>query len=102
MKITSTILTKMAEAESDNASYFLEYNIKDGILERVQATVYRKSTSEQRVAIGSIYYDRGSVTVNMPFSAEMALYVADFHTYVEDIIGEVATELQTIETTENK
>ena len=77
MKVTSTIITKVAEATTENGSYNLEYSITDGILERVQTTAFKPSTNEQRIAVGSIYYDRGSVTINMPFSSDMSKYVAD-------------------------
>ena len=39
MKVTNTIITKMAEATSESGKYNLEYNITDGVLERVQITV---------------------------------------------------------------
>lgn len=91
MKVTSTIITKVAETTSKNGSYNLEYSITNGILERVQTTVFKPSASEQRVVVGSIYYDRGNVTVNMPFSADMAKYVADAASQIESILSEVAT-----------
>ena len=91
MKVTSTIITKVAEATSENGSYNLEYSITDGVLERVQTTVFKPSTTEQRIAVGSIYYDRGSVTINMPFDPDMAKYVADATTQIESILSEVAT-----------
>ena len=91
MKVTSTIITKVAEATTSNGSYNLEYSITDGVLERVQTTAFKPSTNEHRIAIGSIYYDRGSVTINMPFNSDMAKYVADATTQIESILSEVAT-----------
>lgn len=91
MNVTSTIITKVAEATSENGSYNLEYNIIDGVLDRVQTTVFKPSTTDQRIAVGSIYYDRGSVTINMPFSNEMAKYVADATSQIETILSEVTT-----------
>ncbi len=103
MKVTSTIITKVAESKTDNGSYHLEYNITDGVLEQVQTTVYKPSESEeQRVAVGSIFYDRGSVTVNMPFSNDIAKYVADFVALTEMILSEVATVAAAVAGTENK
>lgn len=93
MKVTSTIITKVAEATSDNGSYNLEYNIADGVLERVQTTVFKTTEgSSQRVAVGNVYYDRGSVTVNMPFGSDMAKYISDVVGYIETILSEVAAE----------
>lgn len=63
----------------------------DGVLERVQTTAFKPSTNEQRIAVGSIYYDRGSVTINMPFSSDMSKYVADATRQIESILSEVAT-----------
>ena len=97
MKVTSTIITKVAEATSENGSYNLEYSIMDGVLERVQTTVFKPTTTEQRVAVGSIYYDRGSVTINMPFNPDMAKYVADATTQIESILSEVATIAAAVE-----
>lgn len=91
MKVTSTIITKVAESTTENGSYNLEYSITDGILERVQTTAFKPSTNEQRIAVGSIYYDRGSVTINMPFSSDMSKYVADATRQIESILSEVAT-----------
>ena len=91
MKVTSTIITKVAETTTENGSYNLEYSITDGILERVQTTAFKPSTNEQRIAVGSIYYDRGSVTINMPFSSDMSKYVADATRQIESILSEVAT-----------
>ena len=91
MKVTSTIITKVAEATTENGSYNLEYSITDGILERVQTTAFKPSTNEQRIAVGSIYYDRGSITINMPFSSDMSKYVADATRQIESILSEVET-----------
>lgn len=97
MKITNTILTKMAEVQSEHAAYTLEYNITNGLLERIQATMYRlRDTEERDAVIGSIYYDRGSVTVNMPFCKEMPRYVADFCGYVDNILGETVKDVQVL------
>ncbi len=103
MKVTSTIITKVAESTTENGSYHLEYHIADGVLEQVQTTVYKPSESEsQRVAVGSIFYDRGSVTVNMPFGSDIAKYVADFVALTEMILSEVATVAAAVAGTENK
>ena len=91
MNIKSTTITKVAEATSENGSYHLEFSITNDTLERVQTTVFKPSATEQRIAVGSIYYDRGSVTINMPFSPDMAKYVADATTQIESILSEVAT-----------
>lgn len=91
MKVTSTIITKVAEAATENGSYNLEYNIIDGVLDRVRTTVFRPSTGEQRIAVGSIFYDRGSVTINMPFGKDIAKYVADAVGQIESILSEVTT-----------
>ena len=91
MKVTSTIITKVAEATTENGSYNLEYSIADGVLERVQTTAFKPSTNEHRIAVGSIYYDRGSVTINMPFGKDIAKYVADAVGQIENILSEVAT-----------
>lgn len=89
MNVTSTIITKIADAQSEKAAYNLEYNITDGTLERVQTTVYKVHENGQRSAVGSIIYDRGSVTVNMPFCGEMAGYITDFTGYINTIMTEV-------------
>lgn len=100
MKVTSTIITKVAEAVSDNGSYNLEYNIADGVLERVQTTVYKPSDNPaQRVAVGSVYYDRGSVTINMPFNTDMAKYVSDVVGYIGAILNDI-TAAATVATNE--
>ena len=91
MKVTSTIITKVAEATTENGSYSLEYSITDGVLERVQTTAFKPSTNEHRIAVCSIYYDRGSVTINMPFGKYIAKYVADAVGQIENILSEVAT-----------
>ena len=91
MKVTSTIITKVAEATTVNGSYNLEYSITDGVLERVQTTAFKPSTNEHRIAVGSIYYDRGSVTINMPFGKHIAKYVADAVGQIENILSEVET-----------
>ena len=49
MKVTSTIITKVAEATTENGSYNLEYSITDGVLERVQTTAFKPSTNEHRI-----------------------------------------------------
>lgn len=85
----------MAEAVSEHASYEIEYSIMDGTLERVQTTVYKSTSGEQRIAVGSIYYDRGSVTVNMPFCQEMANYVSEVTGYIELILADVSDRKQT-------
>ena len=91
MKVTSTIITKVAEATTENGSYNLEYSITDGVLERVQTTAFKPSTNEHRIAVGGIYYDRGSVTINMPVGKDIAKYVADAVGQIENILSEVAT-----------
>ena len=91
MKVTSTIITKVAEATTENGSYNLEYSITDGVLERVQTTAFKPSMNEHRIAVGSIYYDRGNVTINMPFGKDIAKYVADAVGQIENILSEVAT-----------
>ena len=91
MKVTSTIITKVAEATTENGSYNLEYSITDGVLERVQTTAFKPSTNEHCIAVGSIYYDRGNVTINMPFGKDIAKYVADAVGQIENILSEVAT-----------
>ena len=91
MKVTSTIITKVAEATTENGSYNLEYSITDGVLERVQTTAFKPSTNDHRIAVGSIYYDHGSVTINMPFGKDIAKYVADAVGQIENILSEVAT-----------
>lgn len=91
MKVTSTIITKVAESAGEHGFYHLEYSIADGVLEQIQTTVYKPSEGEQRVAVGSIYYDRGSVTVNMPFSGDMAGYVADFSALAQTILEAVGS-----------
>ena len=40
MKVTSTIITKVAEATTETGSYNLEYSITDVILECVQTTAF--------------------------------------------------------------
>jgi glutamine synthetase len=91
MKVTSTIITKVAEATTENGSYNLEYSITDGVLEHIQTTAFKPSTNEHRIAVGSIYYDRGRVTINMPFGKDIAKYVADAVGQIENILSEVAT-----------
>lgn len=90
MKITSTIITRIAEATSDNASYYMEYSITDGMLERVQTTIYEPTEGEQRIAVGNVYYDRGSITANMPFSQKMSDYIKDVTGYIETILADVS------------
>ena len=77
MKVTNTIITKMAEATSESGKYNLEYNITDGVLERVQITVF---------------YDRGSMTANLPYSSDMAQYLADAAECIGTILQEVAAK----------
>ena len=92
MKVTNTIITKMAEATSENGKYNLEYNITDGVLERVQITVYKNAEEEEQpAAIGSIY-DRGSMTANLPYSSDMAQYLADAAECIGTILQEVAAK----------
>lgn len=93
MKVTNTIITKMAEATSESGKYNLEYNITDGVLERVQITVYKNAEEEgQSAAIGSIFYDRGSMTANLPYSSDMAQYLADAAECIGTILQEVAAK----------
>lgn len=93
MKITNTIITKMAEFNGRSGRYNLEYSITDGMLERVQITVYRSTEAEkQPAAVGSIFYDRGSMTVNLPYSSDMAQYLADAAECIGAILQEVAAE----------
>lgn len=93
MKVTNTIITKMAEATSENGKYNLEYNITDGVLERVQITVYKNAEEEEQpAAIGSIFYDRGSMTANLPYSSDMAQYLADAAECIGTILQEVAAK----------
>ena len=73
MKVTNTIITKMAEATSESGKYNLEYNITDGVLERVQITVYKNGEEEKKPAeIGSNFYVRGSMTANLTNSSDMS------------------------------
>ena len=82
MKVTNTIITKMAEATSESGKYNLEYNITDGVLERVQITVYKNVEEEkQPAAIGSIFY-----------SSDMAQYLADAAECIGTILQEVAAK----------
>lgn len=95
MKVTNTIITKFAEATNANGKYSLEYNIADGILERVQINVYRK---EQLEAIGSLYYDRGNVTLNFPYSSDMVQYIVDAAEYIGIILQNEASGSTSIST----
>ena len=91
MKVTNTIITKMAEATSESGKYNLEYNITDGVLERVQITVYKNAEEEEQpAAIGSIFYDRGSMTANLPYSSDMAQYLECIGTILQEVAAKAA------------
>lgn len=93
MKVTNTILTKIAETSTENAFYRIEYNITNAELERVQATVCLPGGDSTEAIAGDIYYDRGSVSLSMPFSEKIALYLSDFLGIVGDILGSLDREI---------
>lgn len=91
MNVTNITISKIAEDKTNNASYRLEYSIMDGVLGHVQASV---SKPEGEEVIGSISYEYGNVTANLPFTSEIPLYLTDFYGYVKDILANVEKEVK--------
>lgn len=86
MNITSTVLTKMAEETTANATYVIEYVTVNDILTRINANVQATMPdSIEKYNAGYITYENGNVFCNLNGQAKASLFFLDFERFVEKI-----------------
>lgn len=88
-----TTVTVEARKETTNAVYQINYSAVDGQLSGISSSVSKKvtvpvegsETAEQQVYAGNIYLNNGNVTCSIPQENDVATYMAEFMTIVEEI-----------------
>lgn len=96
MNIISTTVTRRAEERNEHALYHIDYTLSDGALERIVAAVHKPvtvlSAGEAPVFIGNISCENGQIYCSLPESADIALLMADFEGFVDEIKADIAQE----------
>lgn len=86
MNITNTVLTKTAEETTANAAYQIEYVLVNEVLTRIHATVEAiQADGIEKMNVGYITYENGSVFCNLIGQGKSSLYFLDFEGFVEKI-----------------
>lgn len=94
MNITNTVLTKTAEETTANATYQIEYVLVNEVLTRIHAAVEAiQADGIEKVNVGYITYENGSIFCNLNGQGKSSLYFLDFEGIVEKI-EESAGEMQ--------
>lgn len=99
MNIVNITTTKTAEAQSEHASYTLEYVVSNQRLERVQASVFKKNVTLSPDAApefyGTLTYENGTVYCSLPYKSGLSHLLSDFEEYVERILAETGMPVDT-------
>lgn len=86
MNITNTVLTKTAEETTANATYVIEYVLVNEVLTRIHVAVEAlQPDGIEKVAVGYITYENGSIFCNLTGEGKTSLYFLDFEKFVEKI-----------------
>lgn len=86
MNITNTVLTKTAEETTANATYVIEYVLVNEVLTRIHANVQAiQADGMEKVAVGYITYENGTIFCNLSGAGKTSLYFLDFDKFVEKI-----------------
>lgn len=94
MNITNTVLTKTAVETTANATYQIEYVLVNEVLTRIHAAVEAiQPDGIEKVNVGYITYENGSIFCNLSGQGKSSLYFLDFEGIVEKI-EESAGEMQ--------
>lgn len=87
MNIVNTTTTHTAIQLTANGEFSIDYTIVNGALSRVQATVKEKTAGEsgEKMALGYINCEHGTVNCNFSETAKVALLLGDFERFREQI-----------------
>lgn len=95
MNIIKTTLIKTAREQTPTARYDLEYTVTDTTLERVVATLFEVTDTQDPAAgdnfMGTITYEHGNIYCNLPCRVgEVSSLVARFEEYLTQIRAELS------------
>ncbi|WP_289764453.1 hypothetical protein [uncultured Duncaniella sp.] len=87
MNITNVTVINIAEENTENANYQLEYSIVNGVLSRIHASIRKKDADDSGNAqqIGVIYMEHSTISCNIPEGQVLAPLFQDFDIIVDKI-----------------
>lgn len=87
MNIVNTTTINTAIQVTANAEFMIDYTVTNGELSRVQATVREKTAGEsaEKVALGYINCEHGTINCNFSENAKTSLLLADFERFMVQI-----------------
>ena len=87
MNITNTIITRQGETTTANARYQLEYNVTNGILNRISATLSELPSDDNPdgLYIGNIFWENGSVNCSFQMTMKAVKFFEDFENFMTEI-----------------
>lgn len=87
MNIVNTTTTNTAIQVTTHAEFSIDYTVTNGALSRVQATVKEKTAGEssEKMALGYINYEHGTINCNFSESVKVSLLIGDFERFLEQI-----------------
>ncbi|NDW10986.1 hypothetical protein [Dysgonomonas sp. 520] len=95
MKVTNTVITKQASAETSNGKYQIEYTVSGNTLVRVLASISGfPDENQNELYIGNISYDNGQITCSLPNHIKTSLFFEDFEGFMVMIKTDVEALIQ--------
>lgn len=90
MEITHTIVTHSAIHETETEVYHAEYNVVNGLLERIQCNITARAQENDPVDhLGSVYMENGQVSGNIPYGEHTSRYFDTVMKLIANIIESI-------------